>query len=559
MDTATLSDTASSGITKSQRQKPPYRRQDDDAASASAVKKQPTAAKRRKRKRTIPFRPLPIGYNDTSRPRGFDFAQVSAADVLSAVVSLLGLSLREVCSVDKFRFNPRSNTITVSTPDEDKQLAYLQIRSLVVGGKTHELRLNANCRTEGSLLRCSRGCGRHPAQLHRAEPAMTEEQVTVPTCIPCHPRAGATAAEPNARRKTKMARTTSASSCVPSAGDRHITASEELSHRYVRRPEEATTVLTQVPLARQQWLTARFPSTQPLGRSFSKNRSVSKNRKPKEDRAARATAATVGAESALFMKLRWQISDLQRQLMKPPPATNIQDTPLTPLTSPVHVVPKLLLKPVPVPEKKPRKRQAAPRKAAPPPLTERDVEMDDDTHSVVSSATVLALEQQLEARAQGNPAHIAADAATDAPNATADTTDPASPAAYPQTATQTRAPAWLDAGSGSTNSCECGSPVEAAARGPRASNLAHTFVRRGIPMIQYEPDVSPDARNSGMSFYSTFTVPQGISRRPWQISSQKSSASPKTPPSSSSATSMTTTLIGGTYTVYLRPSPSRSL
>ncbi|CAN7975370.1 unnamed protein product, partial [Ixodes persulcatus] len=49
------------------------------------------------------------------------------------------LSPREVCSLDKFRINPRSNTITVSTPDEDRQLAYLQIRSLVIGGKTHEV------------------------------------------------------------------------------------------------------------------------------------------------------------------------------------------------------------------------------------------------------------------------------------------------------------------------------------------------------------------------------------------------------------------------------------
>lgn len=129
-----------------------------------------------------------------------------------------------------------------------------------------------------------------------------------------------------------------------------------------------------------------------------------------------ASTSAAGAESALVKELRRQISDLQRQLMgacvsKPttsaqitllrppppaPPATNIQDTPLSPETSPVHVVPEPLSAPGPVPEKKPRKRQAT--EAAPPPLTERDVEIDDDTCSVVSSATVLALEQRLEAR-----------------------------------------------------------------------------------------------------------------------------------------------------------------
>ncbi|KAG0437146.1 hypothetical protein HPB47_017575 [Ixodes persulcatus] len=89
----------------------------------------------------------------------------------------------------------------------------------------------------------------------------------------------------------------------------------------------------------------------------------------------------------------------QKTLLRPPPlappATNIQDTPLNPKTSPVHVVPEPLLEPVPVLENKPCKRQAT--KAAPPPLTERDVEIDNDTCSVVNSVTVLALEQRLEA------------------------------------------------------------------------------------------------------------------------------------------------------------------
>ncbi|XP_040069568.1 translation initiation factor IF-2-like [Ixodes scapularis] len=90
----------------------------------------------------------------------------------------------------------------------------------------------------------------------------------------------------------------------------------------------------------------------------------------------------------------------QTTLLRPPPpappAANIQDKPLNSETSPVHVIPEPLSEPRPLPEKKPRKRQAT--KAAPPPLTERDVEIDDDTCSVVSSATVLVLEQRLEAR-----------------------------------------------------------------------------------------------------------------------------------------------------------------
>ncbi|CAN7938542.1 unnamed protein product [Ixodes hexagonus] len=45
-----------------------------------------------------------------------------------------------------------------------------------------------------------------------------DERTTVPTCVPCHPRTGATGAEPNTRRKTKMARPTSVSPCAPSAG-----------------------------------------------------------------------------------------------------------------------------------------------------------------------------------------------------------------------------------------------------------------------------------------------------------------------------------------------------
>ncbi|KAM7295699.1 hypothetical protein ISCGN_020972 [Ixodes scapularis] len=79
-----------------------------------------------------------------------------------------------------------------------------------------------------------------------------------------------------------------------------------------------------------------------------------------------------------------------------PPEADIQDTPLTPVTLPVHVVPEPLSELMPVPENKPRQRQAT--KVAPPPPTERDVEIGNDTCSVVSSSTVLALEQRLEAR-----------------------------------------------------------------------------------------------------------------------------------------------------------------
>ncbi|CAN7938122.1 unnamed protein product, partial [Ixodes hexagonus] len=202
------------------------------------------------------------------------------------------LSPREVCSLDKFRINPRSNTITVSTPDEDRQLAYLQIRSLVIGGKTHEVTAHMATpsdltrivvtkalsfdRTEDAediLLSCigqnrngrysqhdawasherywlpyeARG-PRHTSTLMASlspvsrtdiksrHASTVDERVTVPTCVPCQPRAGATAAEPNTRRKTKMARTTSASPCAI-CGGRHITVSKECSHRYVRHPE----------------------------------------------------------------------------------------------------------------------------------------------------------------------------------------------------------------------------------------------------------------------------------------------------------------------------------
>lgn len=74
------------------------KKQDSNTASAPAIKKLPTAAKRRKGKRTVRLPPLPNGYKVAFQPRGLDFAQVSAADILSAVISQLGLLLREVCS-----------------------------------------------------------------------------------------------------------------------------------------------------------------------------------------------------------------------------------------------------------------------------------------------------------------------------------------------------------------------------------------------------------------------------------------------------------------------------
>lgn len=64
----------------------------------------------------------------------------------------------------------------------------------------------------GSLSPVSR------TEIESRRASTVDELVTGPTCVPCHPRADATAAEPNTRRKTKMARTTSASPCAPSAG-----------------------------------------------------------------------------------------------------------------------------------------------------------------------------------------------------------------------------------------------------------------------------------------------------------------------------------------------------
>ncbi|KAM7301583.1 hypothetical protein ISCGN_017102 [Ixodes scapularis] len=519
MDTAPTSGTASSEITKSQPTDEGWttivrgninrtvkesmaaraakneasvpKKQDGDAASAPAIKKRSTPTKRRKGKRTIPLPPLPMGFKVTFRPRGLDFSQVSAADVLSAVVSQLGLSPREVCSLDKFRINPRSNTITVSTPDEDRQLAYLQIRSLVIGGKTHEVTThmatpNDSTRIvvpkalsfEGTedakdiLLDCieqnphwqvlaARRMGKSRALL------VTIRGKRIPTylyfngfslscfpyrdrieaCVNCRRtghRADVCPMPPQSRCHRCGAQHSSQNEdgshyeCQPLCaicGGRHITASKECSHRYVRRPEGRGPTPTDPDKQRRRSRRSRsrdsnggqrgyrarsrsvsFPPLEGRGRSASRNRSVSKNRKPKEDRAAWASASAAGAESALVKELRRQISDLQRQLtgacvskpttsaqttlLRPPPrtppATNLQDTPLNPGTSPTHVVPEPLLEPGPVPEKKPRKRQAS--RAAPPPLTERDVEIDDDTCSVVSSATVLALEQRLEAR-----------------------------------------------------------------------------------------------------------------------------------------------------------------
>ncbi|CAN7939839.1 unnamed protein product [Ixodes pacificus] len=162
----------------------------------------------------------------------------------------------------------------VSAPDEDRQLAYLQIRSLVIGGKTHEVTTHMATPSDSTrivvpkafsfegtedaediLLSCIeqnpqwqvlsarpmgksrallvtiRGkriptyfnfngftltCSRTERESRRA--STVDELVIGPTCVPCHPKAGATAAEPNTRRKTKMALTTSASPCLPSAG-----------------------------------------------------------------------------------------------------------------------------------------------------------------------------------------------------------------------------------------------------------------------------------------------------------------------------------------------------
>lgn len=467
------------------------KKQDGDAASAPAVKKRPTAAKRRKGKRTIPLPPLPMGFKVTFRPRGLDFAQVSAADVLSTVVSQLGLSPREVCSLDKFRINPRSNTITVSKPDEDRQLAYLQIRSLVIGGKTHEVTTHMATPSDSTrivvpkalsfegiedaediLLSCieqnpqwqvlaARRMGKSRALL------VTIRGKRIPTyfyfngfTLSCFPYRDRIEACVNCRRTGHRAdvcpmplqsRCHRCGAQHPSQNEdgshyecqplcaicrgRHITASKECSHRYVRLPEGRGPAPTEPEKQRRRSRRSRsrdsdggqrgsrarsrsvsFPPLERRGRSASSNRSVSKNRKPKEDRTAWASASAAGAESALVKELRRQISDLQRQLMgacvsKPttsaqttllrppppaPPATNVQGTPLNPETAPVHVVPEPLSEPGPVPEKKPRKRQAT--KAAPPPVTERGVKIDDDTCSVVSSATVLALEQRLEAR-----------------------------------------------------------------------------------------------------------------------------------------------------------------
>ncbi|CAN7992711.1 unnamed protein product, partial [Ixodes hexagonus] len=171
------------------------------------------------------------------------------------------LSPREVCSRDKFRIIPRSNTITVSTPDEDRQLAYLQIRSLVIGGKTHEVAAHMATPSDSTrivvpkalffdgtedaediLLSCiaqnpqcqvlaARRMGKSRALLVTIRGKRTPTYFyfngftlfcfpyrdRIEACVncrrtghradvcPCHPRRGATAADPNTRRKTKMA------------------------------------------------------------------------------------------------------------------------------------------------------------------------------------------------------------------------------------------------------------------------------------------------------------------------------------------------------------------
>ncbi|KAG0434822.1 hypothetical protein HPB47_018864 [Ixodes persulcatus] len=424
------------------------KKQDGDAASAPAVMKWPTAAKRRKGKRTIPLPTLPMGYKIAFRPRGLDFARVSAADVLSAVVSNLGLLPREVCSHDKFRINPRINTITVGTPDEDVQLAYLQIWSLVIGGKTHEVTTHMATPSDSTRIVVPKALSFEGTE--DAEDILLsciEQNPQWQACVNCRRtghRADVCPMPPQSRCHRCGAQTPSQNEdgshykCQPLCaicGGRHITASKQCSHRYVRRPEGRGPAPTEPEKQRRRSRKSRsrdsnggqrgsrarsssvfFPTLEGRGPGAFRNRSDSKNRTPKEDWTAWASASAAGAESALVKGLRRQISDTQQQLMgarvsKPttsaqttrvrpplpaPPATNIQDTPLNPETSLVHVVPEPLWKPWPVPENKSRKRQAT--KAALPPLTERDVKLDADICSVVCSETVLALEQRQEAR-----------------------------------------------------------------------------------------------------------------------------------------------------------------
>ncbi|EEC19430.1 ammonium transporter, putative, partial [Ixodes scapularis] len=337
-------------------------------------------------------------------------------------------SPHELCSLDRFPVKPRSNTVMVSKPDEDRQLAYVQIRSFFIRCKTHEC--TAHMATPGDPMRidvlkalCSDGtedaefillsCKKHNPQWQKlAARRMGKSRPLrvaffyfcidrIEACVNCRQtghRADVCPMPPQGRCHCSGAQHPS-----PNENGSHYdwqslpapAEPEKKPRRYCK--SRSRDCDSKQPRSRERSHSVPFPPLEGRDRSASKNRSVSKNRKPKEDRTAWATVATAGAESALIMELRRQNSNLELQLMQAfvsKPTTSAQNKLLWPSrhpppTSRIHRLPANVT--------------CIRSTGTGATWTEIDIEIDDGTCRVVSSATVLTFEQRLEAHGLLSP------------------------------------------------------------------------------------------------------------------------------------------------------------
>ncbi|CAN7982604.1 unnamed protein product, partial [Ixodes hexagonus] len=180
------------------------------------------------------------------------------------------LSPGEVCSLDKFPINPHNNTITVSTPDEDRRLAYLQIRSLVIGGKTHEvtahmatpsdstrivvpkaLSLDGTEDAEAILLSC---IGQNPQWQVLAARRMGKSRALLVTIQARGPR-----------HTSSLMGSLSAVSRTEIESRRASTVDERVTGSPCRRvshatPEQVPPLRSPTPVAKRRWLALRVPA-----------------------------------------------------------------------------------------------------------------------------------------------------------------------------------------------------------------------------------------------------------------------------------------------------------
>ncbi|KAH7932009.1 hypothetical protein HPB52_025025 [Rhipicephalus sanguineus] len=122
------------------RPDPEHRSDAADNAAADAQRGKPAPRRARPppapKRRPLPRLP-PEDYKIVLRPQGsLNLADLGPARLTEALCAAAAFDSPEVLHIDQVRIHPTNNTITVSTPDENRAMAYLKITQLQVADQS---------------------------------------------------------------------------------------------------------------------------------------------------------------------------------------------------------------------------------------------------------------------------------------------------------------------------------------------------------------------------------------------------------------------------------------